>query len=88
MKKGKIEKLDDFEKEYGIKDATFDASSLTDRDVATIDFKGNLVIYDIEKGKSKYNVRAHEGMGNTIHGIGGKGPDYGAPEIVTGGSDG
>lgn len=27
-------------------------------------------------------------MGNTIDGIGGKGPDYGAPELVTGGSDG
>ncbi len=27
-------------------------------------------------------------MGNVIDGIGGKGPEYGAPELVTGGSDG
>ena len=27
-------------------------------------------------------------MGNSIDGIGGKGPEYGAPEIVTGGADG
>jgi hypothetical protein len=27
-------------------------------------------------------------MGNSIDGIGGKGAEYGAPELVTGGSDG
>ena len=27
-------------------------------------------------------------MGNVIDGIGGKGAEYGAPELVTGGSDG
>ena len=80
--------LSEFFPEYGIKCSTFEASSLTDRDVSTIDFNGNLVTYDIEKGKEKFSVKAHEGMGNTIHGIGGKGPDYGAPELVTGGSDG
>lgn len=80
--------MTEFDKEFGIKDATFDASSLTERDVSTIDFKGNLCTYDIEKGLAKYEVKAHEGMGNCIHGIGGKGPDYGAPELVTGGSDG
>jgi hypothetical protein len=47
-----------------------------------------LIIYDIESGKEKYKVKAHEGMGNSIDGIGGKGPEYGAPEIVTGGTDG
>lgn len=88
LKKGKIEKLHDYELEYGIKQGCFGYSSLTDRDIATIDFKGNLAIYDIEKGEPKFEVKAHEGMGNTIDGIGGKGTDYGAPELVTGGSDG
>lgn len=88
LKKGKLELLHDYGKTYGIKQATFDASSLTDRDVSTVDFKGNLITYDIEKGMPKFEVKAHEGMANCIHGIGGKGPDYGAPELVTGGSDG
>lgn len=64
MKKGKLELLHDYGKTYGIKQATFEASSLTDRDVSTIDFKGNLITYDIEKGTPKFEVKAHEGMGN------------------------
>lgn len=80
--------VSEFKPEYGIKSSTFEASSLTDRDVSTVDFQGNLITYDIEKGKEKYSVKAHEGMANTIHGIGGEGPDYGAPELVTGGYDG
>lgn len=47
-----------------------------------------LTIYDIEKGKPKFSVKAHAGMGNVVDGIGGKGAEYGAPELVTGGSDG
>jgi WD40 repeat protein len=47
-----------------------------------------LNIYDIEKGKVKFSVKAHAGMANTVDGIGGKGPEYGAPELVTGGTDG
>ena len=58
------------------------------RDVATVDYKGKLVIYDIEKGAEKFRVQAHSAMGNVIDGIGGKGAEYGAPELVTGGSDG
>jgi len=78
----------DFEKSDGIKAGTFKASPLSVRDVATVDYKGMLNIYDIERGVSKYKVQAHAGMANTIDGIGGKGPEYGAPELVTGGSDG
>ena len=33
-------------------------------------------------------MQAHSKMANVIDGIGGKGPEYGAPELVTGGSDG
>lgn len=56
--------------------------------MATVDYQGKLIIYDIEKGKPKYNVQAHSGMANVVDGIGGKGPEYGAPELVTGGVDG
>ena len=80
--------VQDFEKEYGLKDCTFKASPISVRDLAIVDYKGKLTIYDIEKGKPKYEVQAHEGMANTVDGIGGKGPDYGAPELVTGGRDG
>ena len=88
IEKGKAWVFHDYEKTYGIKQGTFEASSLTDRDVSTIDFKGNFMTYDIEKGTPKFEVKVHDWMGDWIHGIGGKGPDYGALELVTGGSDG
>jgi WD40 repeat protein len=83
-----LELLSEFEKSDGIKCGTFKASPVSLRDVSTVDFKGKLVIYDIEKGKPKFSVQAHSTMANVIDGIGGKGPEYGAPELVTGGSDG
>ena len=46
----------EFQKEQGIKQATFGASPLSVWDVACVDFKGFLEIYDIEKGKSKFRV--------------------------------
>ena len=63
-------------------------SPISIRDVATVDFKGKLTIWDIERGTSKFEVQAHSNIANTIDGIGGKGAEYGAPEIVTGGTDG
>ena len=33
-------------------------------------------------------IEAHSNVANTIDGIGGKGAEFGAPEIVTGGTDG
>ena len=58
------------------------------RDVATVDYAGKLNIYDVERGVSKYSVQAHSKMANVVDGIGGKGAEFGAPELVTGGSDG
>lgn len=46
------------------------------------------MIFDIEYGKAKYDVQAHSNMANSIDGVGGKGAEFGAPELVTGGSDG
>ena len=88
LSRGKLEKVSDFEKEFGIKSATFKASPISMRDVSVVDYKGKLLIYDIEYGKEKYCVQAHASMANCIDGIGGKGPEYGAPELVTGGADG
>ena len=88
LNKGKLELLVDWEKEQGIKACTFKASPISVRDCACVDMKGRLTIYDIEKGKAKFDVQAHESLANCIDGIGGKGPEYGAPELVTGGRDG
>ena len=77
-----------FDKEFGSKSGTFKASPIASRDVSVVDYKGKLLIYDIEYGKEKYKVQAHSTMANTIDGIGGKGAEYGAPELVTGGADG
>lgn len=63
-------------------------SPISVRDVATVDYKGKLTIYDIERGVAKYEVQAHANIANTIDGIGGKGAEFGAPELVTGGTDG
>ena len=48
--------MQDWEKEFGIKSATFKASPISMRDMSCVDYKGKLLIYDIEYGKEKYNV--------------------------------
>jgi len=63
-------------------------SPISIRDVATVDYKGKLTIWDIERGMAKYEVQAHSNVANTLDGIGGKGAEYGDPQIVTGGTDG
>ena len=88
VKKGKLDLIHEWTKADGFKQCTFKASPLAIRDMAAVGFKGKLDIFDVETGKSKFSVQAHTGMANTVDGIGGKGPDYGAPELVTGGSDG
>jgi WD40 repeat protein len=63
-------------------------SGIADRDIACGDYNGNLVIYDLETGKEKFRVKAHSQIINAIDGVGGKGPEYGTAEIVTGSRDG
>ncbi len=48
--------MHDFDKEYGIKCGTFKASPISVRDVAVVDYKGKMMIFDIEYGKAKYSV--------------------------------
>ena len=88
LENGTLNLLSEWKKEYGIKAGTFKHSPISIRDVATVDFKGKLTIYDIERGVPKYEVQAHANIANTIDGIGGKGSEFGAPELVTGGTDG
>ena len=56
LEQGKLKLLSEWEKEFGIKAGTFKASPVSVRDVATVDYKGKLIIYDIEKGMPKYSV--------------------------------
>jgi WD repeat-containing protein 92 len=88
LEDGTLKLVTEWQKEFGIKCGTFRASPVSIRDCATVDYKGKLIIYDIERGAPKYEVQAHSNMGNQVDGIGGKGAEYGAPELVTGGSDG
>jgi hypothetical protein len=88
MEGGKLSLLNEWVKPFGIKAGTFKASPVSIRDVAVVDYKGKLTIFDIERGVAKFEVQAHASMANTVDGIGGKGAEYGAPELVTGGTDG
>ena len=56
LSRGKLEKVADWDKEFGIKSGTFKASPISLRDVSVVDYKGKLLIYDIETGKEKYSV--------------------------------
>lgn len=56
LTRGKIEVIHSFEKEFGIKMGTFAASPISMRDVSVVDYKGKVLIYDIEYGKQKYCV--------------------------------
>jgi hypothetical protein len=48
--------VNEWKKEFGIKAGTFKFSPISIRDVATVDYKGKLTIWDIERGQSKYEV--------------------------------
>ena len=48
--------MHDFKKEFGIKQGTFKSSPISTRDVSIVDYKGKLVIYDIEYSKPKFEV--------------------------------
>ena len=58
------------------------------KDVSIVDRSGKMGIFDIETGKLKFNVQAHAQKANVVDSVGGTGPEYCSPEIVTGGSDG
>ncbi|ELU12911.1 hypothetical protein CAPTEDRAFT_173958 [Capitella teleta] len=86
---GDVNLLTDVEKPKALKCATFGASSLQQRFVATGDFDGTMAIWDLEAtNKAVYSVKAHKEIINCIDGVGGLGIGEGAPEIATGSRDG
>ena len=86
---GKLTLVKSSEKKKGLKCATFGASSLEDRQLATGDYGGVLNIWDLERPEiSSYTVQAHSSIVNCIDGCGGLNLGGGAPELITGGRDG
>ncbi|XP_074657007.1 dynein axonemal assembly factor 10-like [Tubulanus polymorphus] len=86
---GGIELVHECEKGKGFKCATFGASSLQQRYVATGDLQGKLQIWNLDSTELPiYSVQAHEKIINSIDGVGGLGIGEGAPELVTAGRDG
>ncbi|KAI8612714.1 WD40-repeat-containing domain protein [Chytriomyces sp. MP71] len=89
LEQGKAKLLKSSEKPHALKCATFGASTLQDRHVATGDFEGNMRVFDLERTEVPvYSVKAHESIVNCIDGAGGVGVHAGPPEIVTGSRDG
>ncbi|EDW55937.1 WD repeat-containing protein 92 [Drosophila sechellia] len=89
LNQDKLVKVKSVEKKVAFKCGTFGAASLRNRHMAIGDFEGRLQVLDMEQPDLPvYNVKAHNGIINTIDAIGGTQIDCGAPEIVTGSRDG
>ena len=77
------------EKSSSLKCGTFGASSLQQRHLATGDFAGRLMVWDLERlDVPSHTFKAHKEIINGIDGCGGLGVGAGAPEILTGSRDG
>lgn len=86
---GDAKVIKDVEKNTAFKCATFGASSLRERNLATGDFEGKLQIWNLEDPSVPvYSASAHKEIINAIDGVGGTTIGCGAPEIVTGSRDG
>ncbi|CAH0551746.1 unnamed protein product [Brassicogethes aeneus] len=84
-----LEKQTEFCKKDYFKCATFDASSLRNRHLATGDFGGRLQVWDLEDTfVPVYMTTKHSQVINSIDGVSGRNSGCGAPEIVTGSRDG
>ncbi|GAB4815228.1 hypothetical protein N2152v2_002274 [Parachlorella kessleri] len=74
---------------HGLKCGSFGASSLADRHLATGDLGGQLQVIDLERpSQPVLQVQAHKGVVNGLDAFGGQVHGFGAPEVVTCGSDG
>eukprot|EP00698_Gefionella_okellyi_P000044 TRINITY_DN10029_c0_g1_i1.p1 TRINITY_DN10029_c0_g1~~TRINITY_DN10029_c0_g1_i1.p1 ORF type:complete len:357 (-),score=62.13 TRINITY_DN10029_c0_g1_i1:24-1094(-) len=85
---GKIEQLKEGEKRSPFRCATFNASTAEERHLATGDFEGQLMYWDIEHIEAPlWHTKAHQSMISCVDGCGGL-TGGGAPELVTGSRDG
>ena len=77
------------DKPKSFKCATFAASPLPLRHLATGDFDGTLQLWDLEKSENPvYSAKAHSSIINAIDGVGGLNTGQGPAELVTSGRDG
>jgi WD repeat-containing protein 92 len=89
LNQGKLKMVHEHEKKNAFKCGTFGAASLEERHIATGDFEGHMMVWDLEKGDYPvYSVKGHKTIINCIDGVGGTSTFPGAPEIVTGSRDG
>lgn len=96
LSSGDLEVISETVTPHGLRCATFGASSLSQRQIATGDHVGRLVVYDLSRLSSSqdgssaevFSQQAHSSIINCIDGCGGLGIGGGAPELVTGGRDG
>lgn len=89
VSKGSVNLMKNDEKRTALKCGTFGASSLQQRYLATGDFEGKMMIWNLENtDRPVYSVKAHSQIVNAIDGVGGLGIGEGAPEIVTASRDG
>jgi WD40 repeat protein len=89
LSQGKSEKLVEVEKPKGFKCATFGASSIEERHLATGDYDGGVAVWDLEDMKKPiWSVKGHDKIINCMDGCGGLNVGNGAPELVTGSRDG
>lgn len=87
MSHGALHHTADIQAKSSIKCATFSASSLEERQLATGDFSGVLHTWDIENKCAVFTGKHHKEIINSIDGVGGR-VGKGAAEIVTGSRDG
>ena len=86
--KGKLEIESEFIKENTFKCCSSGGSCFASRDLAIGDCEGNLLIFDLEKGDSIYEVKkAHKSIIYAIDAIG-YNANCGTTEVMTGGKDG
>jgi len=87
MSRGAIQLVHEEQHPISLRCATFGATSMTERHLATGDFNGGLRIWDLEKLDGPVaEVQAHREIVNCIDGVGLN--DGGSPLIATGSRDG
>ena len=84
---GRLSLENEYIHNFPCKCSSFSTYSFSSRDLALGDFKGNLSIFDLERGIKNYEIKnAHKGIIQSIDGSGIKN-NQGPSEVITGGKD-